>query len=156
MDDMDMKILSALEENGRITHEELGKKLHISRPAIHQRVAKLEQSCVIYGYKASIDWCKAGQVLNAFIFINAKTTNFDKLMKDIMDIKVEGLTIEECYRVTGQWCILIKIRTDTTEHITSLHDEILKKQGITETLTMLILSKMDKNMSEAGGNILNE
>lgn len=156
MDDMDIRILNILEREGRITHEDIGKKLHISRPAIHQRVSKLEQSCVIYGYKASIDWCKAGQVLNAFIFINAKTTNFDKLMKDIMDIKVEGLTIEECYRVTGQWCILIKIRTDTTEHITSLHDEILKKQGITETLTMLILSKMDKNMSEAGGNILNE
>lgn len=156
MDDMDMKILRILEESGRITHEELGKKLNISRPAIHQRVAKLEQSGIIYGYKATIDWCKTGQVLNAFIFVNAKTTDFNKLMKDIMDIRIESLTIEECYRITGQWCLMIKIRTDTTEHLTSLHDEILKKQGVTETFTMLVLSRMDKNMLKEGGNIQNE
>lgn len=156
MDDIDISILKILEQDGRISHEEIGKRLHISRPAIHNRVAKLEQLGVIYGYKASIDWCKAGQVLNALIFINVKTTNFDKLMKDIMNIEVEGLTIEECYRITGQWCLMIKIRTDTTEHLTSLHDEILKKQGVTETFTMLVLSRMDKNMLKEGRNTENE
>ncbi|MDD2482088.1 MAG: Lrp/AsnC family transcriptional regulator [Lutispora sp.] len=144
MDNMDLKILMELEKNGRITHEELSKILNISRPAIHQRVCKLEQSGIIRGYKAHIDWCKAGQVLNALIFINAKTLDFNFLMKNIMDIRVEGLTIEECYRITGQWCLMIKIRAHSTENITALHDEILKVEGATETLTMLILSKLDR------------
>lgn len=150
MDDMDLKILKELEKNGRMTHEELGKILNISRPAIHQRVNKLEQSGIIRGYKAYIDWCKAGQVLNALIFINAKTSDFEFLMKKIMNIRVDGLTIEECYRITGQWCLMIKIRAHNTENITALHDEILKMDGVTETLTMLILSKMDHIVKSKG------
>jgi Lrp/AsnC family leucine-responsive transcriptional regulator len=132
-----------LEKKGRMTHEELSKILNISRPAIHHRVNKLEQSGIIRGYKAHLDWCKAGQVLNAFVFINVRTSDFDSLMKNIMDIRIEGLTIEECYRITGQWCIMIKIRAYNTGNITALHDEVLNMDGVTETLTMIILSKLD-------------
>jgi len=67
-----------------------------------------------------------------------------------MNIRVDGLTIEECYRITGQWCLLIKIRAHNTENITALHDEILKMDGVTETLTMLILSKMDHIVKSKG------
>lgn len=144
MDDMDQRILKELEKNGRITHEELGRMLNISRPAIHQRVSKLEQAGVIMGYTARIDWCKAGQVLNALIFINAKTQDFNVLMRNIMSITISGLTIEECYRITGQWCLMIRIRAYNTDNITALHDELLKFAGVTETLTMLVLSKLDQ------------
>lgn len=35
MDEIDMKILELLENNGRLSHEEIGKRLNMSRPAIH-------------------------------------------------------------------------------------------------------------------------
>ena len=41
MDSMDIKILKLLENDGRITHEEIGRRLNISRPAIHKRIEKL-------------------------------------------------------------------------------------------------------------------
>ncbi|WP_236841246.1 Lrp/AsnC family transcriptional regulator [Brevibacillus formosus] len=44
MDEVDLRIVQLLEENGRISHEEISKLLHISRPAVHQRVAKLEKN----------------------------------------------------------------------------------------------------------------
>jgi len=43
MDEIDLEILKLLEHNGRLSHEEIGKLVHISRPAVHQRVAKLEK-----------------------------------------------------------------------------------------------------------------
>ncbi|MDR7317239.1 winged helix-turn-helix transcriptional regulator [Brevibacillus nitrificans] len=54
MDDVDLRILELLEENGRLSHEEISKLLHISRPAVHQRVGKLEKSGVIKGYRSII------------------------------------------------------------------------------------------------------
>jgi Lrp/AsnC family leucine-responsive transcriptional regulator len=42
MDFLDMQIIKHLEKEGRISHEELSKRLNLSRPAIHNRVAKLE------------------------------------------------------------------------------------------------------------------
>ncbi|MBV6716450.1 Lrp/AsnC family transcriptional regulator [Paenibacillus chitinolyticus] len=56
MDSIDIKINRLLEENGRLSHEEISKCLHISRPAVHQRVAKLEKNGIIKGYRGIVDW----------------------------------------------------------------------------------------------------
>lgn len=145
MDEMDIKILKLLESNGRMSHEEMSKRLNISRPAIHQRVSKLEQNNIIKGYSAEINWSKAGQVIRAFVFMNVRTQDFNAIMEQVINIKIEGLTIEKCYRITGQWCIMIKMRAVLTEQITLLHDELLKIDGMLDTFTMLILSEINKN-----------
>lgn len=145
MDEMDIKILKLLESNGRMSHEEMSKRLNISRPAIHQRVSKLEQNNIIKGYSAEINWGKAGQVIRAFVFMNVRTQDFNTIMEQVINIKIEGLTIEKCYRITGQWCIMIKMRAVLTEQITLLHDELLKIDGMLDTFTMLILSETNKN-----------
>jgi Lrp/AsnC family leucine-responsive transcriptional regulator len=145
MGEIDINILELLENNGRLTHEEIGKRLNMSRPAIHQRVSKLEQNKTIKGYKAEINWSKVGQGISAFIFMNVRTSDFNGLMDQVINLKVEGLIIERCYRVTGQWCIMLKIRASLTEQITMLHDELLKIEGMLDTITMLILSEANKN-----------
>lgn len=145
MDAMDLKILELLENNGRLSHEEIGKRLNISRPAIHQRVTKLEQSKTIKGYNTDVDWSKAGQGIGAFIFINVRTSDFNEIMQRVVDLKIDGLVIEKCYRITGQWCIMLKIRAGLTEQITRLHDELLKIEGMLDTFTMLILSEANKS-----------
>jgi DNA-binding Lrp family transcriptional regulator len=102
MDETDIKFLELLENNGRQTHEEIGKRLSLSQTDIHQRIAKLEQSKVIKGYSADIDWSKAGQGRSAFIFINIRTSDFVGIMKKVLEVKVEGLAIEKCHRITIQ------------------------------------------------------
>lgn len=140
-----MKILNILENNGRISHEEISKRLNISRPAIYQRVSKLEKSEIITGYKTIIDWSKTGQVIRAIIFINVRTLDFNKIMEQVTSINIDGLTIEKCYRITGQWCLMLKIRACLTDQITFLHDELLKLEGMLDTFTMLILSETKKS-----------
>jgi Lrp/AsnC family leucine-responsive transcriptional regulator len=107
MDEMDLKILKLLEKNGRMSHEDIGKNLNLSRPAIHQRISKLEQNNIIKGYSADIDWSRTGQVIRALIFINVQTKNFNAIMGSITSIEIEGLKIEQCFRITGQWCIML-------------------------------------------------
>lgn len=144
MDAIDVKILELLENNGRMSHEEIGKRLNMSRPAIHQRVSRLEESRVIKGYNADIDWSKAGQGIRALVFINVRTSDFNKLIRQVTSLRIEGLTIEKCYRITGQWCIMLMLRGSATEQITRLHDELLKIEGMLDTFTMLILAEADK------------
>ena len=144
MDAVDLKILELLESNGRMSHEEIGKRLNLSRPAIHQRVSKLEESKIIKGYNTEINWSKVGQGIRAIVFINVRTSDFNEVMEQVINLKIEGLTIEKCYRITGQWCIMLKIRAYLTEQITMLHDELLKIEGMLDTFTMLILSEAIK------------
>lgn len=145
MDQIDLKILELLESNGRMSHKEIGRRLNMSRPAIHQRISKLEQAGVIKGYNTIIDWSKVGQGIRAIVLIKVKTSDFNKMMEQILSLKIEGLTIEKCLRITGNWCILLQIRASITDQITQLHDEMLKIDGMVETLTMLILSEKNKN-----------
>ncbi|WIV12399.1 Lrp/AsnC family transcriptional regulator [Proteiniborus sp. MB09-C3] len=152
MDEIDVKILELLETNGRISHEEISKQLNMSRPAIRQRILKLEETGVIKGYNTTIDWSKVGQGIRAIILIKVKTGDFNKLMEQIIHLNVDGLTIEKCYRITGQWCIMLQMRASITDQITQLHDEMLKIEGILETFTMLILSETNKYK----GDLLNE
>ena len=146
MNEIDLKILELLEDNGRISHEEIGKRLNMSRPAIHQRITKLEQSGIIKGYYTEIDWSKTGQGIRAIVLMNVRTSDFNEIMQRIINIKIQGLTIEKCYRITGQWCIMLKIRASITDQITSLHDELLKIEGMLETFTMLLLSETSKTI----------
>lgn len=144
MDEIDIKILELLESNGRMSHEEISKRLNMSRPAIHQRISKLEQSEVIKGYHTEINWNKAGQGIRAIVLIKVKTSDFNKIMEQVNNLKIDGLSIEKCYRITGQWCIMLQIRAGITDQITQLHDELLKIEGMLETFTMLILSEINK------------
>lgn len=134
-----------MENNGRISHEEISRRLNISRPAIHHRISKLEQKKIIKGYSTIIDWSSTGQAIKAFVFINIRTNSFSTVMEKIVHIKIPGLSIKNCYRITGQWCIMLRIRARLPEQITLLHDELLKIEGMLDTFTMLILFEADRD-----------
>ena len=143
MDILDKQILNILHKNGRITHEEISKQLNMSRPAIHQRISKLEQQGIIEGYRTKINWSKLGYSISAYISLKVKTTDFYKLMNDIVNIKIENVVIEECHRATGTWCIILKVRTLTPDYITKLHDRLLKNECIIDSSTVLLLSSIE-------------
>jgi len=142
MDSLDMQIIDCIEKEGRISHEELSKRLNLSRPAIHNRVNKLEEQGIITGYKAKINWLKLGYVTNALVSLRVRTTNYDKMLVDLKKLKIPNLVIEECHIVTGTWCILMKIRSTTPLELKSLQDELYKIEGVKESSTVLILSSL--------------
>lgn len=139
MDKLDMEILKILEANGRESHEEISRKLHISRPAIHQRVNKLESEGYIKGYKAIVDWSKIGQAIKAYIYIKILSDDFNKTAREIASIQVPNVVIEECHRLAGEWCLVIKIRGNTPNDITNLIDTMWKIKGVKETSTTFTL-----------------
>jgi len=140
MDDVDLRIIELLEENGRLSHEEISKLLHISRPAVHQRVAKLEKNGVIKGYRGIIDWRKLEQKIKVMIFVKARCQNFNEIAGKIVDLRVPNVKILECQRLAGEWCMVLKVRVKAPEDLTHLIDEMVKHEEILETSTTFILS----------------
>lgn len=140
MDELDIKILKLLEENGRLSHEEIGKLLHISRPSVHQRVGKLEKNGVIKGYKGIVDWGKLDQKIKVMISVKVVSQSFKETAAKIISLQIPGVTIIECQRLAGEWCMLLKVRVSSPEQLTLLLDEMLRIQGIKETSTTFILS----------------
>ncbi|MBY9078077.1 Lrp/AsnC family transcriptional regulator [Paenibacillus sp. HN-1] len=145
MDELDLKIIELLEQDGRISHEEISKQLHISRPAVHQRVAKLEKMGVIHGYRAVIDWSKLEQKIKVLIFVKVKCKNFNEIAQQIVDLRIEGTTIIEGQRLAGEWCLLLKVRVGDPEDLTRLLDCIVQIPEVQETSTTFILSTIYEN-----------
>jgi Lrp/AsnC family transcriptional regulator, leucine-responsive regulatory protein len=142
LDELDIKVLKLLEENGRLSHEEIGKLLHISRPSVHQRVGKLEKSGVIKGYRGIVDWGKLDQKIKVMISVKVVSQSFREAADQIISIEIPGVSILECQRMAGEWCMLLKVRVTSPEQLTLLLDEILRIPDIKETSTTIILSTL--------------
>ncbi|TIL49049.1 MAG: Lrp/AsnC family transcriptional regulator, partial [Mesorhizobium sp.] len=66
LDKIDIKILSQLQKNGRVTNVELADLVNLSPSPCLMRVKKLQTEGFITGYSAQIDVSKLGQTLTIF------------------------------------------------------------------------------------------
>ena len=145
MDEIDIQIIKLLEEDGRITHEEISKLLHISRPSVHQRVTKMEKNNVIKGYRSVINWNKLDEKIQAIIFVKIKCQNFKEVVANIITLDVKKVKILEAQRLAGEWCLMLKIRVSDPQNITNLIDEMVKIPEVQETSTTFILTTILEN-----------
>jgi DNA-binding Lrp family transcriptional regulator len=142
MDDLDRSIVRLLERHGRLTQEELARRIRLSRPAVHQRVKRLEAARVIRGYRAELDWAALGLPLTAFVFIRTGGPNCAPVGPALLGLSDDGAFVEECHRVTGEWCFLVKARAATPLALQDLIDRIRAVPGVTNTTTTLALSTL--------------
>src|SRR5215469_2151684 len=73
LDPTDVALIEVLQENGRISVSELGRKVGLSQPAASERLRRLEERGVIVRYAAQIDPAAVG--LNMMAVIRLKTTH---------------------------------------------------------------------------------
>ncbi len=133
LDNINRRILKALQDDARISYAELGKLVHLSAPAVAERIRKLERDGVITGYSISVDMDKLGLPIIAMVqckVFRAMERQFKELMLTIPDVI-------ECYNTTGEQAFVIKMATRSMARL----DEILEIFGdMCDTNTMMVLS----------------
>jgi Lrp/AsnC family leucine-responsive transcriptional regulator len=105
MDDMDWELLAELQANARLSFSELSRRVHLSPPAVAERVRRLEESGVISGYHARVDLTRAGWVVVAFIRMSCYGARC-VLRDPAVALWPE---VREIHRVTGDACCLLKV-----------------------------------------------
>ena len=102
----DHRILAELQADARLTMAELGRRVHLSQPAVTERVRKLEEAGVICGYRAVVDAGKLGYGIRAIIRISSLD---DATMARALEASPEVLT---AYGVTGEdsWILELAVR----------------------------------------------
>jgi Lrp/AsnC family transcriptional regulator, leucine-responsive regulatory protein len=136
-DAIDLQILTALQEHGRIALTKLAELVGLTAPSVVERVKKLEDIGIITGYHAAVDARKLGQDVTAFIGVSIG----DPRTIGIFEETVEQLDhILECHHVTGQHTVLLKVKTHNTASLESLIRTIRMIDGVIRTETMVVLS----------------
>lgn len=134
MDKFDYEILEELQDNGKLSIAELGRKIGLSTTATKERVKKLENEGVIKGYTAIIDASKVGMDMTAFINVPVG----DLEIKEMADQLASMDEILEIHKVTGNTCFLVKVLAKNSSHLEHLIYEINKFAK--NTYTYLVLS----------------
>ncbi len=133
MDQTDLKIISILQHNGRISMKELGKSISLSPPAVAERVKRLEDTGVIECYKAIINNDKVGKPINVLINASIKPER----QKDFLEFAENSEEIVECHHVTGPHSMIMKAYLREMTHLEELVGRI---QFFGNTETYIIMS----------------
>ena len=73
LDEIDLKILKRLQEDGRITNVELANSVGLTAPPCLRRMRALEEEGVINSYHAAIDPAKMGYTITVFAMVSLKS-----------------------------------------------------------------------------------
>src|SRR4051794_17942430 len=100
VDAIDLRILTELQLNARLSLAELGGRVCLSAPAVAERVQRLEESGVITGYHAEVDPRALGFQITVMVRVQSAVRELPRIAK----IAEEIPEIVECHRTTGDDC----------------------------------------------------
>ncbi len=66
-DEIDWRLLDELQQDARLSFNELARRINLSAPAVAERVRRLEAAGVITGYHAHVDPTRAGRTVAALV-----------------------------------------------------------------------------------------
>ena len=132
-DAYDAAILGALQKDARITMAQLGRLVHLSQPAVTERVRKLELSGVITGYCAQVNYQRLGYGIRAVVRVGR--AEYARIVK-LVEQTPEVIT---AFNVTGDdsWVLQIAVID-----VAQLDAVVTKFCVVTETATCIVLNAL--------------
>lgn len=120
MDETDWALLRELQADARVSYRELSRRVHLSPPAIAERVRRLEETGVITGYHAHVDLTRTGWSVQALIRMScygARCVLRDPAVPTWPEVL-------EIHRVTGDGCSLLKVAAASMDAFEDLIDRL--------------------------------
>ena len=121
LDSIDLRLIEELQENARLSFAELARRVHLSTPAVIDRVHRLEQTGVILRYRAEVDPAALGLRVRAFVKVNVagdRLSNFARIAQQVPEIL-------ECHRVTGNESFIVQVAVRDMNHLESVIDSLM-------------------------------
>lgn len=127
-DPVNLRILTELLHNPRLTMAELGRRVGLTSPAVTERVRRLEETEVIRGYRLDVNPVALGLPIAAYVRIRPNPGQLPK----IAELAQEIPEIVECHRVTGEDCFILKVYIPSLDQLDRILDRFLMF-GVTTT-----------------------
>ncbi len=136
MDEIDLKLLELLKEDGRASYIDLGKQLNLSEAAVRRRVKKLVDDGVIKKFTIEIKERERAMALTLL----STSPNIPTYEVASNISKIKG--VEKVYEITGQYDIAVLISAPSIAEVNKVIDDIRKADGVINTNTVIILREL--------------
>ncbi|AHG45086.1 AsnC family transcriptional regulator [Rhizobium leguminosarum bv. trifolii CB782] len=135
----DIRILKALQSEGRLTNQELAERVGMSTSPCWRRVKRLEEAGVIRGYQALVDRRAVGLGVLAFVRVQIDTHSHDEAERFEREVG-ELEAVIACFSVAGEADFLLQVvATDLDNYAEFAMTVIRRLPGIKEMHTMFVL-----------------
>ncbi len=146
LDEIDVRLLKALQKNAKANTKELCDILNLSKTPIYERIHRLEREGVIKGYSAVIDNKLVGLPLVVFCNISLSRhddEHIERFKRDIIEIE----EVMECYSTGGYYDVLLKVvLKDLDEYNRFVFEKLTKVHGIAKMQSSFVLSEIKKTI----------
>mgnify|MGYP001106163656 CR=1 FL=1 len=132
LDPTDLAIVEIMQQDGRISVSELGRRVGLSQPAASERLKRLEERGIILGYGARIDAAALGLGMTAVIRL--RTTH--EHIRDCLQNFGEMPHVIEALRLTGEDCFILKVIVPTPSDLEAIVDRIARFGSVTTSLVL--------------------
>jgi DNA-binding Lrp family transcriptional regulator len=144
MDDFDVKLLAALQDDGRLTNNELCEKVGLSASQCSRRRTVLEQEGVIEGYHAALSPQALGLAVLAFVQVRLATHSPDNSRR-FRDLVARTAEVQEAYALTGEADYLVKIAVPDLKALSRiLNDVFLAHGSVAQVHSSVVLDRLKK------------
>lgn len=142
IDAIDRRLLSALQENGRLPITELAERVGLTTSPCLRRLKILEQEGVIRGYAAQVDQQKVGLPVSVFISIKLERQREDALERFETAIR-NCPEVVECYLMTGTRDYLLRVvAQDLSAYERFLKDTLTRIDGVASIESSFALAQV--------------
>lgn len=134
--DLDVRLIRALQEDGRLSHRQLAGELGVATSTVSSRIRDMEERGVISGYRPVLNYDKLGLGLVAVTLIRARGEELPAIVRSL----TAHPSLTHVYEITGEFDVLVIGRfaneTDMNREIKSM----LSLPGIEGTNTSVVLA----------------
>jgi Lrp/AsnC family leucine-responsive transcriptional regulator len=146
LDDLDLRIVDLLLKDGRTPAAQIAEQIGLSRPAVADRLDKLERQGVIRGTTAVVDPTALGKGITAFVAARGPTLSGAawKKFRELM----QNEDILEVHSIAGDDCYLMKVRADSIGGLNELVQQLTNPPLSLATRTTIV---MQTHCEKVGG-----
>ncbi len=148
IDEMNIKILKMLEEDGRMTYKQIAEKLGRSESTVRDRIQNLENAGIIKGYTAVVDKTRIGWECDAVVLCNADPFS----LNNALDKLSQHEHVDDILQISGDRRLLFRVRAKNSREL----EEFITKQamplGLVNVDLRMVIGSAPSKVRELNGN----
>lgn len=145
LDKIDLKILRALQSEGRLTNADLAERVNVSAATCHRRTQRLFDEGYIAGVRAEVVPATVGLgalVMVGVVLDRSTPESFAAFEGAVMEMK----EVLDCNLVAGDFDYLLKIRVRDMADFNKLHGQkLIALPGVRQTRTFFVMKEVKEN-----------
>lgn len=147
IDRFDRRILSLLQQDARLTNNDLSERVNLSPSQCSRRRQRLEEDGLIKGYRAVLDRERLGFSLVNVISVTLATHNRDNARR-FADLLMRLPEVQEAHALTGEMDYFLKVVTpDLKSLATFVNEVLLPHESVRQVKTAIVLETLKETAS---------